>query len=140
MLFNTDHYERMFDDFITRCPEWGRRAVEYRPKTMNSIRVTLDDGSKIDFNPLSDSIHFVKQRAISSPEDIRDEDCREAFSVNLTNMMRVKGFRQDLLAERTGLSSGSISKYMNRKATPSITVVKKIARALNCTMDELLID
>lgn len=140
MTFNTDHYEQIFNDFVMRCPAWANHVVEYRPKTLNAIRITLDDGTKIDYSAYSDSIHFVKQRPIESAEDISDEDCRESFSVNLANMMRVKGFRQDLLSERTGISTGAISKYMNRKATPSITVVKKFARALNCTPDELMAD
>ena len=52
--------------------------------------------------------------------------------------MKMKGCGQPELAERTGLSTAMISKYMRGLATPSITNLEKIAYALNCSRDELL--
>jgi transcriptional regulator with XRE-family HTH domain len=70
-------------------------------------------------------------------DDITDDGFRSIFATNLSEIMRIKGFGQAELAERTGLSSAMISKYLNQKATPSMTNLLKIARALNCHPDEL---
>ena len=140
MRMNTERFEEMFDEFALRCPEWAARTLEYQPKTINSIRITLDDGTKLDYNPYSRIIHWVKGAAVESADHIREEDCRESFSANLTNIMQVRGVTQNMLSDRTGISTCSISKYMNRKATPSLTVLKKLALALDCMPDELMID
>ena len=40
----------------------------------------------------------------------------------------------------TGISYGQISKYINGQTEPSIYKVMKIARALDCSLDDLWIN
>lgn len=137
MELKTKYYEEIFNRFTQQCPAWAREAVEYRPKHTHAIRVTLRNGEQIDYNIQTGSFRFVDRVSVSSPADVTDKDCRRVFAANLAEMMRVRGVGQAILAARTGLSSAMISKYLNEKSTPSITNVKKIARALNCHPDEL---
>jgi transcriptional regulator with XRE-family HTH domain len=71
-------------------------------------------------------------------EDLTDELCRSALSYNLIELMDRKGFSQKTLAEYTGLGKGTIYNYINKKATPSLTALRKIAYALGCTVSELV--
>lgn len=137
MELNTRHHRDMLDAFIRLCPMWADDIVDCIPKHTNAIRVIFRDGSKIDYNAMTGTFRRVEQYVDSTPDDISDEDCRAAFAANLSEFMRMRGIGQVALAERTGLSSAMISKYLNQKSTPTITSVRKIARALNCHPDEL---
>lgn len=138
MEINTNYYREIFSDFIDRHPYMKNDVDHFAPKHLNAIRVFMKDGSKIDYNIRSHTYREVPEYYDSDPGDVTDEKCREIFASNLVEMMQMKGFCQPDLAKRTGLSPAMISKYMNKKATPSITNLEKIAYALNCTRDELM--
>lgn len=140
MEVNNSYYENMFDDFVRQCPFWAKDVAGYRPKHVNAIRITLRNGDCVDYNGQTGSYHYRDRDALIefTPNDVTDENCREEFSANLAEMMNRRGVGQAILAERTGLSTAIISKYLRRKSTPSITNLKKIARALDCHLDELL--
>ena len=138
MELRTRHYEEMYERFVRQCPTFAQEAVEYRPKHTNAIRVTLRNGTQIDFNGQSGYYRFVSKVDGYSPDDITDDDCRKAFAINLAEYMHMRGIGQAVLSERTGLSSAMISKYLNQKATPTITNLRKIAHALDCHIDELI--
>lgn len=138
MELKTSYYEEIFERFKQLCPHLAKDVVEYRPKHMHAIRVTLRNGEKIDYNIQTNSYRYINQPTIAGPNDITDADCREAFAYNLAEAMVTKGIGQALLAERTGLSSACISKYLHKKSTPTITQVEKIAHALGCHRDDLL--
>ena len=69
---------------------------------------------------------------------ITDEECRDAFAYNLSDIMKTRGFGQAALAEKTGLSKAMISKYINKQSTPTLTNLMKIAYALDCEPEELM--
>lgn len=138
MSMDTKRHEGYFKLFCDRYPMWGDRTVKYVPKNLHSIRITLDDGCELDYNPFSETFHSVRGGRVEDAKNIADADCRDAFSSNLVEMMRARGVSQTTLAELTGLSTGSISKYLRREATPTITNLRRIAFALSCTEEELL--
>ena len=45
---------------------------------------------------------------------------------------------RDLLSYKTGISTVTLSKYMNGKTTPSTYNIQKIAQALRCSVTELI--
>lgn len=138
MEFKTGYYEEMFVKFKENYPMWAEKVINYRPKHVHAIRLTLRTGEIIDYNIQTNSCRFVTQSTVERPADITDDDCREVFASNLAEAMITKGIGQAVLAERTGLSSACISKYLHKKSTPTITQVEKIAHALGCHRDDLL--
>lgn len=138
MKFKTNYYEEMFAKFEENYPMWADKVMSYRPKHIHAIRITLRNGEIIDYNIQTNSCRFVNQSTVARPEDITDGNCREVFASNLAEAMISKGIGQAILAERTGLSSACISKYLHKKSTPTVTQVEKIARALGCHRDDLL--
>lgn len=42
------------------------------------------------------------------------------------------------LSDKVGVTQAALSKYELGESTPSVKVLKKLAKALNCTVDELL--
>ena len=138
MEVRTKYYEEIFNSFSRQCYWMVKDVVNYRPKSLHSIRVTLKNGESIDYNIQTESYRFVKKDIASENNEITDMDCRDAFAANLAEHMKMAGCGQALLSEKTGLSTAIISKYLRKKSTPSITSLRKIARALDCLPEELL--
>lgn len=138
MEMQTRQHEEIFEDFAMRHPEWAANVKSYKPKHMYSIRITFNNGEQMDYNIRTRSYREVRDYFVNEPDDVTDEMCREVFAANLAEMMRSKGFGQPELSARTGLSTASISKYLRKKATPTVTTLEKIAHALNCSRDDLL--
>ena len=138
MQINTVSHEEMFKKFLQYYPQWKDEILGYSPKNQYSIRVSMTGGRYVDFNARSNTYRWGQEYVVSTPDDVTDEFCRTVFATNLVEYMNVKGFNQVNLAERTGLSTAAISKYMRGISTPSITALQKIAYALNCAPEELL--
>lgn len=64
-----------------------------------------------------------------------DEITRE-FGLRLKYMMEAKLVSQEELSRRTGIAQSNISNYVNGRNCPSYAIVDKLARALNCSMDD----
>ena len=58
------------------------------------------------------------------------------FAYNLRKIMYSQGVTQELLAAEIGTTQAMISRYTSGKVIPSVLIVKKIAKVLNCSMDD----
>lgn len=135
---STKYYEEMFNTFKEYHPYMAQDAVDYRPKSDIAIRLTMQNGTRYDFDIISKSVHRVQDNYKLQKDQITDMQCRKSFSCHLSEMMTVKGYNQQRLSEYTGISKGSINSYLNATKTPSLTNVRKIAYALDCSIAELL--
>lgn len=140
MKIDSRYYDEMFNQFAQKCKEWADRSVRCVPKHEHAIRVFLDNGDKVDYNVRTETFKYTSavSESICKPKDISDDECRNAFSYNLVELMRTKGCGQQELSERTGLSTSVISKYANKATTPTITSLIRIAKALDCDVNDLL--
>lgn len=138
MEIKTDYYKEMLDEFMRYRPDLAGEIATCNPKHLHAIRVTLKNGRQFDYNGRTKTYREVREYYSTKPDEVTDEACREIFAYNLSELMRVKGFGQPELSQHTGLSTASISKYLRKKSTPTITNLEKIAHALNCSRDELL--
>lgn len=59
------------------------------------------------------------------------------FGDNLANMLDDCGMSQRELADVTGLSESTISRYINKQKMPGIRAIVNISEALDCSIDEL---
>lgn len=66
-----------------------------------------------------------------------DSDSEDSIARRLTLARIVRGLSQTELAERVGVRSASISGYESGKASPSVDVLIKLAKALNVSLDYL---
>ena len=62
----------------------------------------------------------------------------DLFGDNLVYIMRHTKTTQRKLAEKTGLSQGTISKYINKQQIPGVKAIVNIAYALDCSTDDLI--
>lgn len=135
---NTHRYDEIFKELRLYHPYIVDDIVDVRPRGDNGIRLTLIDENKYDYDCITKGLRRVVDFSETRGNCITDEWCRDSFACHLIDQMNLKGHTQDTLAERSGLGKGSISKYINKKATPSMTALRKIANALDCSIAELL--
>ena len=57
---------------------------------------------------------------------------------NIKLLMKNKGYTQKKLAQRSGCTEASISKYVSGERTPTLKVAKRLAKALSVTLDDLI--
>ena len=64
---------------------------------------------------------------------------KEVFWTVLPRMMDIAGLNQTELAKAVGVSKSTVNCWIKRKSFPEIETIQKIAEALNCRTDDLLI-
>ena len=58
---------------------------------------------------------------------------------NLKRLRKAKKVTQEKLAEMTGINRARLSMYEKGHQSPSVKTAYKIAQALECTIDELVV-
>ena len=135
---NTRHYENIFEQFKEYHPYLIDDVVDYRPRSDRGIRLTMENGTTYDFDTITKCVRRVEDHSMHTAEDITEDRCRASIAYHLTELMGLKGYTQQTLSEYTGLGKGSIYNYVNGKATPSATALRKMAQALDCSVADLL--
>lgn len=64
-------------------------------------------------------------------------DIEKVFAVNLKKIRKQKDMTQNELAQKSGVSIGTISSYESGIKSPSLLIVAKLAEALGVSIDEL---
>lgn len=81
----------------------------------------------------------VSLKVLQGGEQIlTEQEWLDIFGDNLLEMMCEYGINQGDLAEESGLSEATISKYLNKKQLPGIKAIVNIATVLECSIDDLV--
>ena len=129
------HWNYILEQFENVYPELASEAVHWYSSGYNDIIVILEDGRRFLYNYMSHNLVPYYE-----PDNLYDEEeaeWRTQFSYRLRRRMNDALMSQEQLAEQTGISKVTISKYMNGKATPSAYNMRRIRDVLKCTPMEL---
>lgn len=69
-------------------------------------------------------------------DDMSEEECRREFKYNFRKLLACSGMSQLELSEATGIPQPVLSNYMNGRNLPGFYNLDKIARALNCSVED----
>ena len=92
----------------------------------------LKDGRVFSYYGSEHSIRRLPSDAYS----LTEEECKKEFGIRLNRLMFVKNITQKMLSEKTGIAQGNISNYITGRTSPSFYVVDRIAKALDCSIEE----
>lgn len=134
---NTKYYDDIFEEFKTHHPYMVDNILDYEPRGEFGVRIIGKDGVKYDYHATSKTVRRVDARPVHDFDDLTEERWRSLFSDRLNELMGVQGYSQQTLADYTGLGKGTINNYVNKKATPSAYALSRIARVLNCSVQDL---
>lgn len=128
-------WDSIFEDFEFNYPNIANRVIDWYPSGRMEIVVTLDDNTKRYFNFLDKTIRHAFD---GESEYESEDDWRQMFARKLKKKMHDSFITHPELSELTGISTVTLSKYVSGKSTPSTYNIQKIARALNCSVYELI--
>lgn len=132
---NGDKYERTLRQFELYYPNLYERAVDWWGTGRMSIAVKLNNDEVYDYDPMDDSI-----RQIYLDDDGDESVMRKALGNNIQKLLPFSGMNKSEFAAAVGISTVMLSKYIRGKSSPSAIVLRRIARALGCTTDNLFDD
>lgn len=98
------------------------------------LLITFKNGEKVIFEVDSG---YHRKLFYKNIDELTEEQERREFGYALRTMMRRRGILQEELAEKIGTSQTMISHYMTGRSIPNGIILRKIAKALKCSMDEL---
>lgn len=124
--------ERLFESFKLYYPSIAKMTVDYHMDGPDVLIAKLSDGATIRFDDMEHTFQSIPY----SSDDMTEENCRYEFAIRLRRLMVYEGISQAELADKIGVSQVSISNYLTGKRTPNLYVLDKIAKALNCSIDE----
>ena len=109
-----------------------KEAVTYKKNSDFEWLIILSDGSSV----LYDEFNKTIRRLPGNSNELTEQECRIEFGSRVRMYMDRKGISQSELSNRTGIVQSQLSNYMTGKTTPSFYIADKIAKALNCSIDE----
>lgn len=129
------YFEETLDKFSENYRYLYNKLDSWKPLNDREILVELDDGRKYAYDGMSKS--FRKIKTIDDVSNFTIDDWKLGFSDLLKKYIRQSGMNQYELADRIGVSRVMMSKYITCKSSPTGLVLQKIAKELNCSIDDL---
>ena len=123
-------------DFERNNPDLIDEVVDWYPIGQMRIVVVLEDDRRLVYELVGNRTYPFYE-----PESVDTDDepvWRNEFSKRLCKKIEYTGITQDRLADESGISRMTISKYVNGKATPSLYNTKRLCKALKCHISELM--
>lgn len=130
-----DYYEETLGDFRKRYQYLYKYMESWEPFNNREIIVKLEDGRAYSYDGISRALRGVK--LIDDISEFTDEEWRKGFSDLLSKQIRRSAMTRGELADRIGISSVMMSRYSTGKSAPTPQMMQKLARALDCSVDDL---
>ena len=128
----TTRVQELHAKFDIYYPFISEKVTEYREYSNTELLVKLDDGRSVIYDDFDGTIRYL-----ITDEDVTEEQFKKEVSVRISRLLLKKGMTQCDLAEASGLSQSTISSYITRRQVPSAYNLYKIARALECSVEDL---
>lgn len=123
----------MLDNLKCYFPFIAKDVQEYKETGPFEITVRLTDGTVYCYDDME---HTIRKLPLDS-NAMTERECRKEFGIRLRKVMQWKGITQKELSDKTGITQAAISRYVKGHVSPSFYTVDKIAKALDCTIEDL---
>lgn len=130
-----ERYEMIIHSYKNYFPNFYSQTVECRPSGRHCILVTLNDGSKMEFNSFDNSIRDVSK--YYDRRSVDETSWRKEFGRKLYRAIVDKGITQEALADTLGISRQMLSRYVTGNSTPSSYNLARLSEILDCDVREL---
>ena len=115
-------------------PFTKREDVEEIKELTNwDLLITFVDGRKILYDRCTG---YFKNISYNNITELTDEQEKAEFAYMLRSLMARKHVTQEEMANRINTSQTMISHYMNGRTIPNVITLRKIAKVLECSMDD----
>lgn len=108
-------------------------SLRIRMTNVDELTVETESGRTYLYYDRDNTIRLLPKDS----DNLSEDECRCEFGWRLREMMWRKNITQETLCGKTGISRATISSYSTGRSTPSFYNADKIAKALNCSLDDL---
>lgn len=122
----------MYESFKLYFPRLAEKAVSYHPNGHYELILKMDDGINISYNYLEKGFRVLP----NDPNNMTKTEFSNEFGFRLRKKLERVGITQSELCDIVGISQPQLSEYINGKKVPSFYIIDKIAKALNCSVEE----
>lgn len=126
--------ELLFDDVKLYFPSVAERTKKWWIRGKYEVVLELENGDLMSYYELENTM----RRLPRPDEDISEERWRKEFGIRFRRLRLLSGKSQLEISKETGVPTSRISEYANGKRTPSFYTASKLAKALGCSVDELI--
>ena len=119
-------------NFELHYPYIAKKVVAYNDRGWGELLVKLEDGRFLLYDDVEHTIRYLPK----DPDNLTKEECAREFGIRLQRMMDRRHVTQCDLSDITGIPQPLISHYTNGLTLPTFYNIDKIAKALNCSVDE----
>lgn len=134
-----DENELIVREYKLWYPAFYERTVDCAITGYNLLLAVLDNGDKLEFCMMDKSLRDVTYNySIENDDAVSDEEYRKIIGDRLKTLLRDRSLRHERLAEMIGVSRQSMSMYINGRSLPSVRIIRRIARALNCDIRDII--
>lgn len=130
-----ERYKTIIDEYKKWHPIMYEKTIECRPSGRSSILVTLNDGTRIEYESNGNTVRNVTRMYAGSIDN--EETWRKDFGHQLRKAIADKGYTQEKLSEVTGISRQMLTRYVRGTSTPSGYILTRLSDALDCDVREL---
>lgn len=114
-------------------PHAYEAAIDMYENGPFELIMIFKDGSKRSYYDMDKTL-----RKLPSGDNLTEDEYRYEFGIRLYQAITRRCVSQLELSDMTGISTVTISKYVNGRATPSLYNADKIAKALKVSINELI--
>lgn len=131
-----------YSDLVVRYEKWFpslyAKTVECVPCSKHRILAYLNDGTKMEYSALDNSVRDVT-RAYDTTSSVynNEEEWRKEFGYRLRTLIAEKGMSQEELSDISGISRQMLTRYVRGYSTPSGYNLARLAAILGCDMTYL---
>lgn len=128
--------EQLYENFKLYFPVIAERAINITQDGPFDIVVRMDDGTAMLYSDLNNTI----RRLPNDSNNITEKEFRREFRFRVYKILNMRGMTQKDLARMTGITEANLSGYMTGKRTPTFYTASKIAKALDCSVEDFVYD
>lgn len=123
--------EHLYEDFKLYFPGFEKRCISWRQTDTFELEIDDEDGHVYIYNDMNHSFG-------PKPDTSTDAGWRKEFARRLRKKIAMKGINQTNISELTGISQPLLSLYTQGKSLPSAQKVSAIAKAIGCSVNDLI--
>lgn len=125
--------KHIYDQFLIHYSYLEKDIDSFEETGNYQMLLHMSDGCRMIYDGLEDRCRKLP----SDSRSMSEKECNAEFAARLRSIMRFKGCSQKELSERTGISQPTLSNYTTGKTSPNFYNIDRIAKALDCSVDEL---
>lgn len=132
----TKDYDVPVEDFEHRFPLLFKRMVSFDEIDDYRVYIELDDGRTLYYDIFYHLYWKVKR--FGSIDELSEDEWKLGFSQCLKDKLRKKRFTNYEFANMLGITSTTLSRYVNGKRMPDMYLFYKMVDILECNAEDLL--